>query len=90
METSCMLMLLLLNLSHWTPSTMVPLKSSPHRIAIALTPVSYTERLHGHHWQQHISVFIHKAWLSKLLRYLTSLVEFRADNHNKRSQERLN
>lgn len=48
-----MLMLLQLNLSHWMPSTMVPFKFSLFKLAITLTPVSDTERLHGNHWQQH-------------------------------------
>lgn len=77
MQMSCMLMLLPLN--HWMLSTTVPFDSL-HKIAITLTTVGYMQRLHGHHWHlstrhQHTCV-IYKALLSKLPRYLTSLVEF--------------
>lgn len=38
---------------------------------------------------QHTCAFIYKALLFELLRYFTSLVEFRACNHDTRSQDRL-
>lgn len=55
---------------------------------MTLSAVSFMKGLDGHLWHlerhQNTCVFIYK---SKLLRYLTSYVEFRANNHDTRPQK---
>lgn len=91
MEISCLLMLLPLPFNDWTLSVTVPFNSLDN-IAITLTTVSYMNRFmmltaSGRH--RHICVIISKAMLSNLLRHFRLIVEFRADKHLNRSQDRL-
>lgn len=84
-------MLLPLPFNHWMLSTKVPFDSL-HKTAITLTTVSYMRRLHGHLWHLKgisipLSSFI-RPLLSKLPKYLMFLAEFRANNHDSRSQDR--
>lgn len=67
--------------------TTVPFNSLLQTVDI-LTTVSYLKMSYGHHC--HIKgltcVFNYKALIYKMLRYLTSLVESRAYNHDIRSK----
>ena len=80
-EPYCMLMLLPLDVIQW------------HLIHISLfTTVTYIKNLAATDiWKAspYLCFHLKKAFLSKLSRYLTSLVELKMNNHNTRSQDSL-